>query len=134
NAWRTQRWDSFALNTPNWMLKLPGFPYQGEDPSAFMQRDAFIAHLEQWAASFNAPVRTGVNVSALTPHDRGFLLETSTGPLAAKAVVVATATYMQPRVPAMATQLPATVQQLRIGEYGNPSDVAEGAVLVVGSG
>lgn len=24
NTWRTQRWDSFRLNTPRWMSRLPG--------------------------------------------------------------------------------------------------------------
>jgi len=24
NAWRNHRWDSFALNTPNWQTTLPG--------------------------------------------------------------------------------------------------------------
>lgn len=134
NAWKTQRWDSFALNTPNWMLNLPGMKHKGVDPDAFMLRDEFTAHLESWAQSFNAPVRCEVNVERLSPHTNGFRLETNQGSLTAQAVVVATATYMQPKVPALAQHLPKTVQQLRIGEYGNPSDVAPGAVLVVGSG
>ena len=27
HAWRTQRWDSFCLVTPNWQCRLPGFDY-----------------------------------------------------------------------------------------------------------
>jgi putative flavoprotein involved in K+ transport len=27
HTWRTQRWDSFCLVTPNWQCQLPGFPY-----------------------------------------------------------------------------------------------------------
>ena len=25
NSWRTQRWDSLRLLTPNWMTRLPGY-------------------------------------------------------------------------------------------------------------
>lgn len=134
NAWRTLRWDSFALNTPNWMINLPDYPYRGDNPSGFMRRDEFVSYMCDWAASFGAPVRPGVEAQKLTPHSDGFLLETSEGTIRSKAVVLATATYMQPRVPIVAKDLPATVQQLRLGEYRNPSDVAPGAVLVVGSG
>jgi cation diffusion facilitator CzcD-associated flavoprotein CzcO len=35
-TWRSGRWDSFTLNTPNWMTQLPGFPYQGDDPDGFL--------------------------------------------------------------------------------------------------
>lgn len=38
-AWRTQRWDSFCLVTPNWQCQLPGFPYPGNDPYGFMKKD-----------------------------------------------------------------------------------------------
>lgn len=36
HAWRTQRWDSFCLVTPNWQCLLPGYPYAGPDPHGFM--------------------------------------------------------------------------------------------------
>ena len=28
-TWRSQRWDGFYLNTPNWSLQLPGAAYDG---------------------------------------------------------------------------------------------------------
>jgi len=36
DAWRTQRWDSLRLLTPNWMTRLPGFAYRGDDPDGYM--------------------------------------------------------------------------------------------------
>ena len=36
SAWRHGRWDSFTLLTPNWTVRLPGFPYRGDDPDGFM--------------------------------------------------------------------------------------------------
>ena len=32
HTWRTERWDSLRLLTPNWQSRLPGFGYKGEDP------------------------------------------------------------------------------------------------------
>ena len=36
NSWRTERWDSLRLLTPNWQSRLPGFGYEGDDPDGFM--------------------------------------------------------------------------------------------------
>src|SRR5262245_65149974 len=64
-ARRHERWDSFTLVTPNWTVRLPGFPYQGSDPDGFMPKADVVRHLEQYAASFQAPVRCGVKVTAV---------------------------------------------------------------------
>jgi putative flavoprotein involved in K+ transport len=34
--WRTARWDSLRLITPNWMSRLPGWSYPGPDPGGYM--------------------------------------------------------------------------------------------------
>jgi len=36
NSWRTQRWDSLRLLTPNWMTRLPGYAYRGADPDGYL--------------------------------------------------------------------------------------------------
>ena len=36
NSWRTERWDSLRLLTPNWQSRLPGYGYEGDDPDGFM--------------------------------------------------------------------------------------------------
>src|SRR2546425_12663 len=77
-SWRTERWDSFRLNTPNFMLRLPGFPYEGDDPEGFLTREETVAYLEGYAAAVEAPVRTGVRVRSLAPRsDGGFVMGTS---------------------------------------------------------
>ena len=35
NTWRTERWDSLRLLTPNWQSRLPGFGYEGDDPDGY---------------------------------------------------------------------------------------------------
>ena len=55
--WRSEKWDSFTLVTPNWMNRLPGFPYQGTDPDGFLTRDEVVAYLEEYVEYFDPPVR-----------------------------------------------------------------------------
>jgi|ERR1700733_400378 putative flavoprotein involved in K+ transport len=62
HAWRTQRWDSFCLVTPNWQCKLPGFEYPGSEPNGFMPRAEIVRYVEDYAASIKAPLREGVGV------------------------------------------------------------------------
>ena len=60
--WRSQRWDSLRLLTPNWMSRLPGWSYRGPDPDGFMPADEVAGYLAGYAASFDAPVREGTAV------------------------------------------------------------------------
>src|ERR1700745_1113349 len=60
HEWRSRRWDSFCLVTPNWQCQLPGFPYRGDDPKGFMLRDEIVSYVEGYARHISAPVREGV--------------------------------------------------------------------------
>jgi len=133
-TWRG-RWDSFCLVTPNWTLQLPDFPYDGDDPDGFMLRDEVVSYLERYAAAIDAPVREGVEVTALRPGAGGGLrLETSDGALDADTVVLATGAYQQAHRPTAATTLPADLLQIDVEGYRNPDELPDGRVLVVGSG
>ncbi|HKX18207.1 MAG TPA: NAD(P)/FAD-dependent oxidoreductase [bacterium] len=132
-TWRG-RWNSFCLVIPNWTVQLPGYPYGG-DPDGFMPRDEIVAHLAAYAGSFRAPVREGVVVTALEPHERGgFALRTASGEIRARHVVLATGAYQKPYRPAAAAQLPPSVHAIDAEGYTRPSALPDGPVLVVGSG
>lgn len=133
-AWRTARWDSFCLVTPNWMTRLPGKEYAGSDPDGFMPGAEFVGFLEDYARSFDAPVRCGVEVHAVRRAMGGFELDTSAGSMACRELVVATATYQRPYVPALGRDLPFDLVQVHACEYRNAAGLPDGAVLVVGSG
>jgi putative flavoprotein involved in K+ transport len=60
--WRSARWDSFRLLTPNWLSRLPGWRYRGPDPDGFMTAGQFVSYLEGYARSFDAPVRDRTTV------------------------------------------------------------------------
>jgi putative flavoprotein involved in K+ transport len=133
-TWRG-RWDSFCLVTPNWSVRLPGYPYQGPEPDGFMPKDQIVAYLEGYAASFGAPVREGVEVVSLAPAPGGgFRFETSAGDLRAGSVVLATGAYQRPHRPPGAATLPAGLPRLDVDDYRNPEALPAGKVLVVGSG
>lgn len=136
SAWRHGRWDSFTLVTPNWTVRLPSFPYQGDDPDGFMPRAHVVRHLEQYAASFQAPVRCGVQVTAvdLARDGQGYRVATADGvTYAAATVVVATGSFQFPKPSPFTGALPPEILQLHSSHYRNPSALPPGAVLVVGS-
>jgi putative flavoprotein involved in K+ transport len=134
HCWREERWDSFCLVTPNWQCRLPGFPYQGDDPYGFMVKDEIVKYIEAYVAFFNPPVQEGVDVSALRRHAAGFELATSRGMITADQVVLATGGYPVPIVPSFAANLPSEIVQVHSSDYKNPEQLPPGAVLVVGSG
>ncbi|HVR18096.1 MAG TPA: MSMEG_0569 family flavin-dependent oxidoreductase [Polyangiaceae bacterium] len=134
HTWKTQRWDSFCLVTPNWQCDLPGHPYAGSDPDGFMPNAEIVRYIEEYAARFEPPLRLGVKVETLTRAAGGFELATDAGTLHAEQVVVATGSYQRPTVPKYAAELPPDVLQIHSSAYRNAESLPPGEVLVVGSG
>ncbi|MNM39628.1 NAD(P)/FAD-dependent oxidoreductase [Pseudomonas alkylphenolica] len=134
-AWRTGRWDSLVANGPAWHDRFPGLEFDGLDPDAFAGKDQVADYFEAYAKKFNAPVRTGVEVTKVERNvgRPGFTVETSDGVIEAKNVVVATGPFQRPVIPAIAPA-DGKVYQMHSAEYRNPQQLAEGAVLVVGAG
>ncbi len=133
-TWRSRRWDSFCLVTPNWTAaELPGSTMTA-DPDAFMPLGDLVDFFQAWATSFQAPVVEHCQVTALEEDGDGFLLKLANGALRARRVVVASGGYQRAHRPANADQLPQGVTQLLGEEYRNPASTPPGAVLIVGSG
>jgi len=136
HSWRTKRWDSFCLVTPNWQCQLPGFPYAGDDPEGFMGRDSIVKYIEAYARTFDPPLYEGVTVFRVrkNPISDGFEVATSTGDFTADQVVIATGGYHEPRLPKLSQRFPEDIVQLHSSEYVRPDAMPEGAILVVGTG
>jgi putative flavoprotein involved in K+ transport len=133
-AWQ-DRWDAFVLNTPNFSLMLPGMPYEGPSPDAFMPRADVVEHMRKYAETIGAPVNTDTDVTRIAPGTGGgFSVETNRGKWRARNVVLATGGYQKPKIPALSSRLPARVVQLHTNDYRNPDQLPEGAVLIVGTG
>jgi putative flavoprotein involved in K+ transport len=135
HAWRSERWDSFCLVTPNWQCQLPGFPYQGDDPDGFMVKDQIVDYIDAYIASFAPPALEGVAVTRVRrAADGGYRVDTSAGLFHAAQVVVAVGGYHTPIVPDDAARLPANIVQIHSSDYLNPDALPPGEVLVVGTG
>jgi putative flavoprotein involved in K+ transport len=133
-TWRN-RWDSFCLVTPNWSVRLPGYPFDGSDPDGFMPRDEIVAYLQRYAASFGATIQEHIEIGALGARDGdGFVVETSTGSYKARSLVLATGAYQRPHRPHGASSLPSGLFQIDVEDYTNPNALPPGRVLIIGSG
>jgi len=131
-SWRSQRWDSFTLVTPNWMTRLPGYQMAGGAGADFIPRDAVVGMLERFADGL--PVREGSEVRSVTAADGGYLVTILGQQFLARAVVIAGGGQRVPVIPALAGRLPAGLHQCDPARYRNPAALPPGAVLVVGSG
>lgn len=133
NSWRTERWDSLRLLTPNWQSRLPGYGYTGDDPDGFRTMPEVVAFIEGYARATSAPVETGTTVRSVAPADCGYLVATDRCAWHARTVVLASGACNVASVPRLAAMLPATVRQLTSMQYRRPDDLDVGGVLVVGA-
>jgi putative flavoprotein involved in K+ transport len=133
NSWRTERWDSLRLLTPNWLSRLPGWSYKGDDPDGYMTAAQVVEYLTDYRKAIEAPVHENTTVLSVKSGSTGFVTHTSNGPWRSRAVVVATGACSQPRIPTVAQQLPNHINQIAPIHYRGPTQTPDGAVLVVGA-
>lgn len=134
-SWRSQRWDSFALNTPNWSNQLPGDSMTGRGPDSFARRDELVDFLNSYVSSHGLPIREHTEVTSLRRLPTGeFVVRTDGWQAQARNVVVCSGSLSTPRVPEMAADLDESISSLTAATYRNPRELAPGGVVVVGSG
>jgi len=133
NSWRTQRWPSLRLLTPNWQTRLPGCHYAGDDPNGFMPAAEVVATLTGYARVVGAPVRTATTVHTLRAVPQGFQIRANDDLLHACAVVLATGACTRPAIPGTADAVPPSITALTPLSYRDPGQLPDGGVLVVGA-
>ena len=129
DSWR-KRWDSLRLFTPARRVGGPG----PAPVLSFPTKDEMADYLESYAARFDLPVRTGLKVDRLSRVGDRFVVASGNRRFEAERVVVATGSNQIPKVPPFADELHPSIVQLHSSQYRNPSQLQEGAVLVVGAG
>lgn len=134
DSWRTQRWDSFHLNTPNWSNALPGAPFHREAPDAFAECAQLVSSFEDYVRRFRLPVREHTAVTEVAPRRGGYAVKVEGAILHARAVVLASGSMSRPKIPEIARGLPGEILSLSAGTHRNAASLPPGAVLVVGSG
>jgi putative flavoprotein involved in K+ transport len=128
DTWRRQRWDSFRLNTPGWMNTTLG----RVEPGSFSSRDEVVQLLNDRAESL--PVHTNSPVESLEHDGSTFVLQTPDDQIRATTVVLASGLQNVPKMPLSTNKFPPRIQHLHTADYTNPTQLSDGAVVVVGGG
>jgi putative flavoprotein involved in K+ transport len=133
DSWRTQRWDSMRLLTPNWMTRLPGYAYRGDDPDGYLPASEVVQLIERYAKETAAPVLANTTVMAVRHTESGYVVRTDQGSWHARSVVLASGANAVAKIPALQAGVPAGIITLTPADYRNPSELPDGGVLVVGA-
>jgi putative flavoprotein involved in K+ transport len=133
NSWRTERWDSLRLLTPNWQSRLPGYGYEGDDPDGYRTMPEVIAFIDGYARAISAPVEARTTVTSVRADDAGFVVETDRDAWQCRTVVLAAGACNIASVPALAAAVPGGIATLSSMDYKNPDQLEDGGVLVVGA-
>jgi len=132
DSWRN-RWDSLRLFTPARFDGLPGLRFPAPR-NAFPTKDELADYLESYATRFDLPVRMGTRVLSVTHDGARYRVQTPSATFLARHVIVAMASYQEPRTPNFARGLAGRILQLHSAAYRNPEQLHPGPVLVVGAG
>ena len=140
-SWLSQRWDSFKLNTPNFMNALPGLPYDGPEPDGFWRPDELVTYFQRYVEHFQLPVRTGVTVVSVerAEDEERFLVKTRPAGQAeesvlSRSIVIACGSQQAPKFPPTRSRIPHNITQLHPANYRSPTALPPGAIVIVGSG
>jgi putative flavoprotein involved in K+ transport len=133
NSWRTERWPSLRLLTPNWQTRLPGFEYEGAEPDAFMSAGDVAELLAKYSAGIGAPVQPATTVRSVRASSAGYEVRTDDGSWTAPTVVVATGACNVATIPVDITGLPSTFKTLTPMAYRGADRLPDAGVLVVGA-
>ena len=133
HTWRTERWDSLRLLTPNWQSRLPGFGYRGPDPDGYRTLPEVIDFITAYAQAISAPVRPHTRVTSVRRAEAGYLVRTDQGDWSCRTVVIASGAFNIACVPGVADHVPRSVTTFTTQQYRNPDQLPAGGVLVVGA-
>ncbi|MBC3757428.1 NAD(P)-binding domain-containing protein [Hyunsoonleella sp. SJ7] len=139
-SWRSLRWDSFALNTPNWMNCLPEDTPPAKQKNNFYTKKEYIDYLQDFVNRNGLPILENSKVIRLTKNDRfklfeiAFDLGRSTRYIFAKSIIVASGILNVPKIPELSKRIGKQINQIHVSKYRNASQLPKGTVLVIGGG
>jgi putative flavoprotein involved in K+ transport len=140
-SWLSKRWDSFKLNTVNFMNVLPGSPYKGPEPDGFWRSEDLVSYFRRYVEHFQLPVRTGTTVVSVdhAADKKHFIIKTISDKqveetVLSRSIVIASGIQQTPKFPQIRSQLSHEITQLHAANYRNAKALPPGAVVVVGSG
>jgi len=113
---------------------MPGAEYEGNDPYGFMSLAQVVEYFDDYVKRFRLPVRCGAEALSVEQLGPSYRVRTSEGSYIAENVVIATGLYQSPKIPSYSAEIPEGILQMHSMHYRNPATLAQGAVLVVGTG
>ena len=132
NTWKTERWDSLRLLTPNWQSRLPGFGYDGDDPDGFMTMPEVISFIDHYARPSRRPVHTGTTVTSVRATSNGYVVVTDQGVWRCRRSCWRRAPATSP-ICRGRRRVPAGSDAGDVDAYRRPDQFDDGGVLVVGA-
>lgn len=127
-------YDGMRLQSPRWLTGLPGYRIPS-DLGRWLDRDAFVAYLERYAAHHGLTVELGTQVRRVDRDaDGGWVVDTSRGGRRTPIVVVATGYNHVPHVPPWPGRDRFTGQLIHSSAFRNAVPYQGKDVLVVGAG
>src|SRR3954454_5846960 len=132
SSWR-KHYDRLHLHTVRWLSHLPGLRLSRKH-GKWVSRDGVIGYLERYTRHHGLDVRTRTEVTGLERADGGWIVETGSGDIAARWVVVATGYNHTPFIPDFPGKDGFTGELTHASTYRNPEPFRGRDVLVVGSG
>lgn len=139
-TWRSQRWDSFKMNSANKLNLLPQQAPYFEDPDDFAGATEFALALETYAHQENLPVKEYCPVVAVQTDQKRSVFRVTVSEQGketaylSRRLVIASGGQNKIWVPDFANHLPKSVVQLHASEYKHVHQLPAGNVLVIGSG
>ena len=131
--WRTERWESLRLLTPNWMTRLPDWQYNGSDPDGYMPRNSVVDFLSSYVDHINAPIICGTTVNRVSQTSGRYSVSTNRGTFKSRCVVIATGYCDIGNVPDFADNLPDNIYSIPSNMYRNTDSLPNGGVVIVGA-
>lgn len=132
SSW-SARYDSLRLFTFSRYNNLPGIDFPGHK-DRFPTKDEVADYLSSYADKLQLPMLLNHSVELLTKEGKRFSVRASGKTFSCDNVIVATGPFQTPFIPSFHHQLDGSIFQLHSSQYKNPSQLAQGDVLVVGAG
>ena len=140
-SWCSQRWDSFKLNTPNFMNSLPGLPFDAPEPDGFSRCQELVDYFRRYVDHFGLPVRTDTAVVSVEREEGEDCFRVKTraegqaeATVLSRSVVVAAGVLHTSKIPPLSSRLPDGITQLHTSGYRSEATLPAGAIVIVGSG
>jgi indole-3-pyruvate monooxygenase len=133
SRWR-RHYDRLHLHSVKRLSNLPHLPFPSAYP-VYVPREKFVDYLESYAKEFDILPEYGVSVTHIArSDDRNWSVETSSGTITARSVVVATGVNNEASFPDWEGKEDYTGTIIHSVDYKNPSPYLNSRTLVVGMG